>query len=258
MIFDANTHIGHWPFRRLHTTTADGLLNLLDRAGIDRAVVAHTHAVFYRDPHQSNAELFDATKAHRDRLIPLATLNPDYARWQDDLRQCVEDWSMRALRLYPTYHRYDLAGDTAAELLAAADERALSVSIPCAFEDPRQRHHLDIASDLTEHPIAFAAQRFPNVRFLITNAPLTTIDMVVRHIPHQRNVSFDVSALPGPESNAVRRAFELLGPDRLLLGTHAPFKYPQVALLRVQSIEADTPGRAAILGENAKRLFDRS
>ena len=255
MIFDANAHIGHWPFRRLHTTTADGLLRMLDRAGIDRAAVAHTHAVFYRDAQPANAELYEALEPHRDRLFPLATVNPEYAGWRDDVTQCVEEWGMRGLRLYPTYHRYDLAGDAAAELLADAEARGLPVSIPAAFEDPRQRHHLDTAPDLTEHPVAFAARRFPRLRFLITNSPLTTIDMVARHIPSQDNVCFDVSALPGPEADAARRAYDVLGPSRLLLGSHAPFKYPQVALLRIQATGAPEDDRCAMLGRNAARLF---
>ncbi|HEU5318764.1 MAG TPA: amidohydrolase family protein [Chloroflexota bacterium] len=255
MIVDANAHIGHWPFRRLHTTTVEGLLRMLDRAGIDRAVVAHTHALFYRDAHEANAELHAAVAPHRDRLIPLATLNPEYAGWRDDLAECVDEWGMRGLRLYPTYHRYDLAGDAAAELLAEAEARGLPVSIPCGFEDPRQRHHLDTAPDLTEHPIAFAAARFPHARFLVTNVPLTTIDMIVRHLPAQDNVAFDVSALPGPEANASRRAYELLGARRLLLGTHAPFKYPEVGLLRIAAIGAPDDDRCAMLGQNAARLF---
>jgi predicted TIM-barrel fold metal-dependent hydrolase len=255
MIFDANTHVGQWPFRRLRTTTAEGLLRMMDGAGIKRAAVAHTHGVFYRDPHEANVELHESVRAHRDRLVPLATLNPEYAGWCDDLKQCVEEFGVRGLRLYPTYHRYDLVGDRAAELLEEAERLGLPVSIPCAFEDARQRHHLDTAPDLTEHPIAAAARRFPGVRFLITNCPLTVIDMVVRHLPQQRNVSFDLSALPGPEADAARRAYELLGARRLLLGTHAPFKYPQVALLRAHATGATEDDLRAMLERNAQELF---
>ena len=255
MIVDANCAIGHWPFRRLWTTTADGLLRMLDRAGIERAVVAHTHGVFYRSPHESNAELFKAVRPHRDRLVPFACLTPDYAGWRDDLRQCVEEWGMRGLRLYPSYHRYDLSGDLAAELLAAAEEGGLPVSIGCAFEDPRQRHPLDTAPDVTEHQIGFAARRFPNLRFLITNAPPTVADVVVRHVPENQNVCFDTTGFTGPLSNAIDGALKLLGPQRLLLGTHAPFKYPQVGLLRVQMLETDDVTRTAILGGNALRLL---
>lgn len=255
MILDANCAIGHWPFRRLWTTTAGGLLEMLDRAGIERAIVSHTHGVFYRDPHQSNAELFEAIRPHRDRLVPFACLTPEYAGWQDDLRQCVEEWGMPGLRLYPTYHRYDLGGDTAADLLAAAERHQLPISVGCAFEDPRQRHPLDTAPDLAEHPLATAARRFPGLRFLYTNAPLSTMDMVVRHIPHQQNVCFDTSSLPGAESHTIQNALGVLGPQRLLLGTHAPFKYPQVALLRVQTLDTDAPTRRAILAANAQRFL---
>jgi predicted TIM-barrel fold metal-dependent hydrolase len=109
--------------------------------------------------------------------------------------------------------------------------------------------------DLIEHPIAIAVRRFPDVRFLVTNAALSTIDMVIRHVPQQENVSFDLSALAGPESDAAKKAYDLLGARRLLLGTHAPFKYPQVALLRAHSTGATGDDLDAMLGKNALELL---
>lgn len=256
MIVDANCAIGHWPFRRLWTETADGLLRLLDRADIDRAVVAHTHAVFYRDPHQSNAELAAALRPHRDRLIPLASLHPEFAGWRDDLRQCVEEWGMAGLRLYPGYHRYALGGDAAAGLLAEAERRGLPVSVGCAFEDPRQRHPMDTAPDVAEHDLGAAARRFPGVTFLATNAPLTVMEMAVHHVPRQQNLHFDTSAVTGPLAETIGAAGALLGPRRLLLGSHAPFKYPEIARLRLEFLDFAPEDAAAVSGGNALRLFD--
>ena len=76
MIIDVNAWVGHWPFRRLRHNTVQGLLRLMDRSGIDRAVVASIHGVFYRDAHSANEELARQVLRHRDRLIPFATLNP--------------------------------------------------------------------------------------------------------------------------------------------------------------------------------------
>jgi len=75
----------------------------------------------------------------------------------------------------------------------------------------------------------------------------------VRHVPHQANVAFDTSAFAGPLADALGAALALLGPHRLLLGTHTPFKYPQVGPLRVRvrTSDADDATRAAILGGNA-------
>jgi predicted TIM-barrel fold metal-dependent hydrolase len=258
MIVDANTAIGHWPFRRLATTTADGLLRAMDRSGIDQALVSHTHGVFYRDVHESNYELQEATQGHRDRLVPLACVHPEYAGWRDDLRQCVEEWDMAGLRLYPTYHGYDLSGEAAADLLAEAEQRDLPVSVGSAFEDPRQRHPMDTAPDLGEHDVGAAVRRFPRVRFLITSAPLGVMEMVARHTPHQHNVSFDTSAVTGPLSDTIVQAYRLLGPARLLLGSHAPFKYPEVALLRLQFLDLEGDALRAVSGGNALRLVGRA
>ncbi len=43
-------------------------------------------------------------RAHRDRLIPFAVINPTYAGWEDDLKTCHEGLGMRGLRLYPGWH----------------------------------------------------------------------------------------------------------------------------------------------------------
>ena len=93
MIIDVNAWVGHWPFRRLRHNTVPGLLRLMDRSGIDRAVVASIHGVFYRNVHPANEELARQVLRHRDRLIPFATLNPAY---RDGRRTCAgarKTWS---------------------------------------------------------------------------------------------------------------------------------------------------------------------
>ena len=163
---------------------------------------------------------------------------------------------MRGLRLYPGYHGYDLSGDAAADLLAAASEQRLVVSVGCSFEDPRQRHPLDTAPDVAEHQLGPVASRFPMLRLLITNTSLPVAEMVVHHAPYNGNVCFDTSSFSGPLSEAATSALRLVGPQRLLLGTHAPFKYPEVGLLRVQTMDTDDATRRAILGENALRWVE--
>ena len=104
MIIDVNAYLGHWPFRQLRHNTASGLLKLMDKNGIDKAIVSSINAIFYKNCHSGNEELAAETKAHRDRLIPFATLNPEYPGWEDDLKHCHEDFGMTGLRLLPHYH----------------------------------------------------------------------------------------------------------------------------------------------------------
>jgi hypothetical protein len=43
----------------------------------------------------------------------------------------------------------------------------------------------------------------------------------------------------------------------LLLGSHAPFKYPEVALLRLQFLDLEGDALRAVSGGNALRLVGR-
>ncbi len=124
MIVDVNAYLGHYAFRRLQHNTPDALLRLMDSKGIDQAVVSSLAAITYRNAQAGNEDLAAAVKSHRDRLIPLAVINPSYAGWRDDLKICHDEFGMRGLRLYPKWHNYKLTDPALLnlELLAASDE----------------------------------------------------------------------------------------------------------------------------------------
>jgi predicted TIM-barrel fold metal-dependent hydrolase len=108
---------------------------------------------------------------------------------------------------------------------------------------------------VAEHDLGAAARRFPGVTFLATNAPLTVMEMAVRHVPDQQNLHFDTSAVTGPLAETIGGAAALLGPRRLLFGSHAPFKYPEIARLRLEVLDLEPGDAAGIAGGNALRLF---
>lgn len=84
MLIDVNTYIGHWPFRQLRHNTAEAMVKRMDQHGIDQAVVASIHGIFYKNVHPANEELAKAVRRYRDRLIPFATLNPAYPGWETE------------------------------------------------------------------------------------------------------------------------------------------------------------------------------
>ena len=253
VIVDANCAIGHWPFRRLWTTTAEGLLRLLDRAGIERAIVSHTHAVFYRSPHESNAELLRAPCAPTatasspspasPRTTPAGGTTSSSASRSGTSRGCAST---------PATTATHLAGDPAAELLAEAERYRLPVSVGCAFEDPRQRHPLDTAPDVNEHDIGPAAAALSRGALPVHQRPpdggghggAPRPPPGQRLLRHQRLHRAPLGRHRAPPSSSWAR--------RLLLGTHAPFKYPQVGLLRVQTLDTDPATRAADPGRERR------
>jgi uncharacterized protein len=129
MLIDVNASLGHFAFRRLRHNSSDGLLRLMDSRKIDKAIVASASAITYRNPQAGNEEVDEETRRHRDRLISFAVINPTYAGWEDDLRICREDFGMRGVRLYPKWHNFMLSDGRCLELVHAATERGMIISI---------------------------------------------------------------------------------------------------------------------------------
>ncbi|WP_121744873.1 amidohydrolase family protein [Natronorubrum halophilum] len=138
-IVDANAYVGRWPFHPFDAS-AEGLLETMDRKGVDKAVVSSLGSVFYRDPQHGNQELARDIEGHKERLIPFATIDPTFPGWEDDLRHCVRDLGMRGVRLLPAYHDYEIDAPEAEKLLRACADLDVPAMLVPALEDQRGRH----------------------------------------------------------------------------------------------------------------------
>lgn len=236
MIIDVNAYLGHYPFRSLRFNTAEHLVGLMDRFGIARAVVSSLPAVFYRDSHQGNAELFAETSRYPDRLIPVATVNPRYVGWQQDLRECIERWKMKAVTLVPAHHGYSLTDASAKEALNQISDYGLPLVLTQRFEDRRQRHHWDDAEDLEVKSLLETAQAHPNLQFLLSNwigldgAQLATAGLRGRCL-------IDFSRLHVILLKDVPKLIETLGVEAIAFGSHMPFDYIGPSLVKLANLE---------------------
>jgi predicted TIM-barrel fold metal-dependent hydrolase len=258
MLLDCNAWLGHYPFRSVPHNTPEGLLRLMDRHEIEKAVVSSLHAVFYRDAHCGNEELARWVAPHRDRLIPCATLNPCYAGWERDLRQCCEEWEFRGLRLFPLYHRFALAGPESRDLVAAATARGLHVAIPLRIEDRRTCHWMDTTGEVSLADIAALARACPEAEIVVLEALGVENSAFVRdETLATARVSFEFSRMTTVLHQSLPRLLESLGPERLVFGTGMPLKTPGPALLKLQLLEAPPPAKELLARGNMERLLAR-
>jgi predicted TIM-barrel fold metal-dependent hydrolase len=254
MIIDVNAYLGHFAFRRLRHNTAAELLRLMDSKKIDQAVVSSAGAITYRNAQPGNEDLAAEVERHRDRLIPFAVINPSYAGWQDDLKACHDDFGMSGLRLYPKWHNYQLSDPSCRDLIHAATERRMVVSIPIRAEDVRQRSWL---VDVPEVPLAellALVRDCPPARFLFLNG----LDFVRSPLGRTgdglpANYLIEISRMESVWSTEIARLIATLGADRLVFGTGMPFNYPDSALLKLEVLEAGPEDKEKIAWRNAAR-----
>jgi predicted TIM-barrel fold metal-dependent hydrolase len=252
MIFDVNAYLGPFAFRQLRHNTAPSLLTLMDSKKIDKAVVSSASAITYRNAQSGNEEVAAEVKLYRDRLIPFAVINAAYAGWQHDLKTCHEDLGMKGLRLYPKWHRYSLASERCLELIHAATERGLVVSIPIRVEDNRQRSWLVDVPDVPLGEIVALLKACPKARFILVNG----LDYVNSPLGRKdsglpSNYAIEISRLSALLADEIGQLVTTLGADRLMFGTGMPFSYPDPALAKLEVLKASNEAKEKIAGQNA-------
>jgi hypothetical protein len=251
MILDVNAYLGHFAFRQLQHNTAASLLQLMDAKRIDKAIVSSASAITYRNAQAGNEELAAEVKDHRDRLIPFAVINPFYAGWQDDLKICHEDFGMSGLRLYPKWHNYRLSDRCCLDLVNAATERGMVISVPIRVEDKRQRSWLVDVPDVPLDELAALVKACPKARFVLLNG-LGYAKLPLGHKDNGLPVNYliEISRLSALLDNEIGQLIASLGAERLVLGTGMPFSYPDPALLKLEVLAASKEDKEKIGWQN--------
>ncbi|MHB0878461.1 MAG: amidohydrolase family protein [Anaerolineae bacterium] len=256
MIIDANTWLGHWPFRQLRHNDVAGLLHLMDANGIDLAVVANTHGIFYKNVQKANEELAAWVAPHRDRLVPFATMNPNYPGWRRNLRLCHEDLGMKGLRLYPVYHDYKLTDATAADMLQEATEMGLPLQFPMRVVDVRQRHWMDAERTLTPEELHAAVQAFPDTTFIFSNAlGLQPATFAGANQTGGRRVVTDVARMSAVLRNDLGSLIGEAGAGSVVFGTGIPFNYAAPAFLKIEALDAGEADKDLIRSGNMRAIL---
>ncbi len=255
-MIDVNCYLGHFAFRQLRNNTADELLRMMDAKGIEKAVVGSAAAVTYRNAQSGNEELHREIKSHRDRLIPFAVINPGYAGWADDLKICREEFGMRGLRLHPGWHNYKLADACCHELVAAAAEHKMPVSIPIRVEDNRQRHWLVDVPDVPLAAVTDLVKSNPKATFILAaGSGFTRYALGKKNNDMPKNYYIGICRVTALLANELAQLVANIGAERLVFGSGMPFHYPDPAILKLKVLDAPEADKEKIRQGNAAKIL---
>ncbi len=255
MIFDINAYVGHYPFRSLRARSAAEVVALMDRHGIDRALVSSLPAVFYRDTHRGNEELWSDVQPWAKRLVPVATVNPRYAGWERDFTAITGEGKARAVTLLPEHHGYALDDETGRSALARIAASGVPVLLTQRFEDRRQRHAWDRAEDLAIGPVIAAAKTFPALRFILSNWAGLDGGMLAAAGMRGR-VLIDFARMQVVYRAEVPKLIETLGVEALAFGSHLPFDYAGGSLIKLENLDFLSPAdRERVAWRNAAKFI---
>lgn len=235
--------IPEWPFE--HPITADDLVDNLDEAGIQRAVVLSVAYWFgsaepgYTDEEYASVRAEnDWTAAqvarHPDRLVAFCGVSPLREYAVPELRRCARELGMRGIKMHFRSDRVDILGnprhlETVRQVFQAANDEGMAIVVHSEAHGEYGRAH---AEAFLEHLLPAA----PDVPVQIAHLwggnqyraePLAVYaDAIAAGDPRTRNLYFDLAeAAPSAGSDEalheIAGRLRQIGLDRVLYGSDA-------------------------------------
>jgi predicted TIM-barrel fold metal-dependent hydrolase len=231
MIVDADCHIS--PYPDPPEMTADELVRLLDENGVDRAL-CWLKPPYGRDLKESNRTVHEATQEYPERIVGFGWANPRLGLETalEDVEICLQDYGFVGVKLNGAQEEYFIDDE---DLVIPVIERIAELGGVLAF-------HCGADAYEYTHPFRAAkvAARFPELRILLAhmggvgtpNLHKATIEFAEQH----SNLYLIASAA---RSQAILRAIDVLGADRICYGTDTPFALMHVELARFKALLRD-------------------
>jgi uncharacterized protein len=247
---DAHTHIGQGPGE----SSAEDLLAMLERYGIDRAVTFPGPSGLSGSPRQiaaANEYVAAVSKANPGRIVGFGTVNPwhEQEAWTELER--LTSLGLRGVKLHPPLQGF-VVGHRA--LMDPILERAAHHNLPVVIHAGLRVGGLPhVAVDLGD--IRTLALSHPAARLVVAHSgwggrDARGVDALARDCA---NVWFDTSGINIPSQ--IQQVAQSGGADRIVYGSDFPFLHPKVELLRVELAELSAEVEAGVRGGNAMRLL---
>lgn len=254
-MIDVNINLSRWPTRRLPFDETSRLVEKLTASGIKQAWAGSFDGLLHKDLAAVNARLAEecATVAP-GFLVPFGSINPTLPDWEDDVRRCAEDHKMHGIRLHPNYHDYTLEDERFVKLLDLAKRHHLIVQIAIKMEDERTQHKLLRVDPVDAMPLVELLKNKPDLPIVLLNSLRTLRNDGISQLAAAGNIHFEISMQEGV--GGITKLLEHAPLARVLLGSHFPFFYLELALLKLRESELARFQLAAITTENAQRLLD--
>lgn len=235
--------------------TAEELVDVMDADGIDRAVCFGWPFADQALCRESNDHLAAAQRAHPDRVIAFATVNPATPGAVEELRRCARLGMRGAGELNCDAQGFDLDDPALDAAVAASVELGFAWTVHCS--EPLG-HAYPGKGTTTPDKVARFAQRHPRLRIIC--AHLGGGLPFFAHMPEIRELCrrlwFDTAAGPFLYApSAYRAAVDLCGADRVLFGSDYPLLRAERYRTAFAEATLSSDETAAVMGGAAATLL---
>lgn len=246
MIVDANANIGPTVYQdfEFKPTLAD-LTRALEDAGIDRAVVAPLTPPSL-DYDQANGELA-ARIEEQSAFVGIGRIDPRIDGSAGYAETALTEYDLHGLKLHPWEESFPITAPYVRPIFEVARKYNVPVWIYAGY--PGVSHALSIRE---------VARAFSDVDIILTHGAqldisglsLSDATLLARET---ENTYFELSGVY--RRDLIEDLTDIIGADRMLFGTNAPYFHPTVEKSRIATAQITDDEKEFILGKTIETLL---
>ncbi|MFP4442652.1 MAG: amidohydrolase family protein [Spirochaetia bacterium] len=238
-IFDNNVTVGRMKREYIEPYTPEGILAVMDRFGIDKALCTHTLS---EDTSIRRGEelLFRITEPYRDRLEIKPVTNP-LMESTDELLERMEQAGARCIKIFTEKFGIAWIDEVFGGLFGICNERRIPVWV-----DENQVDWRGLSETLAS---------YPDLPVIVGNSRYNFFNMMTIMMRKFPNLYFDVSRFNIFDGYRVIK--ETVGCRRLLFGSALPKYSPGAPLTFLRNAGITDDEISGILGGNLGGLLER-
>jgi len=246
-IIDLSAYFGIWPHWPIKATTWESITAIMDKEGIDQAVIASTRSIF-TSCRDGNREASQLVHDANGRFQAFAVINPVREDEACDLLTKAHQDGMKGFRLFPQHHQYHLDDDPVLNsVLALGQDLGMALVIPIRMILHWGLPQLDVRE------INTVAKNFPKLNIIISGVNYGEFREALAVMRRYENVGFETSCMQ--MVNGIEILVNKVGAERVYLGTGLPLMYPKPGIYKILKAQIGERERELILGGNAARLL---
>ena len=243
---DVNCLIGNWPFRKLYKNTFEELQKIHKANGISSGYVSSVESIFYIDPFEGDEDLHEIIKGTDYRHV--LTINPMLPEFVQDVKEGIEKFDIKGVRIYPCYHGYSLSDSKLKDLCKVLADNDLPLFVTIRMEDERT-DYLVKHQKVDSNDIEFLLNSNPDNKIVLLTAYLNELTSIKEAIINHKHVMFDISGLKGPLF-AVEKTLEVFPPEKMVYGSLHPLNSFSCTYLTLKHAQIDESVKQEILSFN--------
>ena len=243
---DFNCYCGNWPFFRVRYNTVEKLAQLHSRCNIEGGFVSSVEAIFYQDPYEAELQL--AKQLDGTPYMHAMTLNPTLTGWKDDFFRAIRELNIRAIRLMPGFHGYDLADPVLEEVCDLLRTHHLPLILTLRIRDERTSWMVSPRKLEVEEVAAFL-DKYRGVVTILGCARVKEAISLRSQFEERNNLFTDVSGFKDG-NYAIETVSEQIGSEHIIYGSSAPLLEMQSTTIIIDRAKLPEEIRSNIFSGN--------